>query len=102
MDAFRAGQQFLADADVRHVTVPNDGASDGQRPLGIVGGFTDSPHPFRVTGIPRNLCARSALEPVDTLWIPAQDILTRQGLSLFADGIACGDTLEATDNAIQD
>jgi hypothetical protein len=45
---------------------------------------------------------RRAFEAADTLWIPAEHVLARQKLRLFAYGIARREAVEAAHDAVRD
>src|SRR5687767_16018982 len=73
--AFSALEHLPADADVRNLSVGDDGARDSNRSLGVVGGFADPPLAFRISRVSGNDRARGAFEATNAVRVPAAHIL---------------------------
>jgi hypothetical protein len=100
MDALRAPQQFPANTRMRQMTfVADDRSRDGNRALRSVGHFADAPRALPVTRVPRDGRSGSSFEAADAIRVPAKDVVMRQQLRLFSDGVTNRDALETGDDA---
>ena len=85
---------------MRDVPVRHDRSCDGDRPIGIVRGFANSPLAFRIARITRNDCPRRTFEAADAVRIPAAHVSSREHLCLLADRVTGGNAVEAARDAI--
>src|SRR5262245_57365043 len=75
MNAFPAAEHLTADTFVLDATTTgNDWACDGDRALGVVGRFCDSPFTFPVSDVTRNDGPRRPFEPSDSPRIPTRNV----------------------------
>src|SRR5687767_15173289 len=68
--AFRALQQFTADAQMGDFFVGDDSARDGDSPLGVICGLPNSPLALRIADISGNDRTGHPFELLDPIWIP--------------------------------
>ena len=72
MDRLFAVKQFFSDRCVKDRSVSTDRSRDGNRLLGVVGGFTDTPFAFAIQRVPGNHFARRSVKTVDAVRVPIQ------------------------------
>ncbi len=100
MDALRACEHLPTDAGMSDAAVFEDRSRHGDGSFRVIGGLPNSPLVLRVAHVPRDRSAGLPLETSNPIRIPTDHVMVGKRLCLFADGISCGDALQATDDPV--
>jgi hypothetical protein len=98
MQRFLALQQFVPDHSMADAALFKDRSGHCQRLFRVISGLANPPF-ISLAGIAGYHLSGPPMEPRYPFWVPAEDIGSRQRLSLLADCVSGCQCLKAADDA---
>jgi hypothetical protein len=98
MHALSTLEQFTANTCMSDIAIPKDRPRHSNGAFRVIGRFADAPLMLGVADVPRNWRSGGALKSIDPSRVQVHNLLARERFGLLADGVSCGDTLQAADD----